>query len=388
MAHQGLLKRFARSTAIGALAVSALVIVAPVAGTASATLTVLVGIPATSIKIVSGNNQSAGINAPLSAPLVVQLLDKSNNPASYAPVVFIASGNQVLTPTSTAADINGMASTMVTSVGPIAGTSTVSAIYGAGKGALIAKFSVITLPPGPEGPAILNAATFAQGIAPGGLVTFIGLGLTPTIQGVVTDPNQMQGYSVSFDGIPAPILALVNEGGTQQINAQVPFEESPGTSDTITIETPQGSATLGNITVNPLAPGIFTNGVLTAYGQNYPLAEALRPDGSLVTTSNPAQRGEIITFFATGLGQTVPMASTGELGVPGQIVGGTLYAGVNNQGDAVISAIYEPNAIGLYSVTIQIPLTTTPGPVQPLGLFMLDQTGTGYNAQPTFLPIQ
>ncbi|MGC9961699.1 MAG: hypothetical protein ABSE47_07325 [Acidimicrobiales bacterium] len=37
MAHQGLLKRFARSTAIGALAVSALVIVAPVAGTASAT---------------------------------------------------------------------------------------------------------------------------------------------------------------------------------------------------------------------------------------------------------------------------------------------------------------------------------------------------------------
>jgi uncharacterized protein (TIGR03437 family) len=358
------------------------------AASVSATFTVLVEVPPASINIVSGNNQSAPINAPLGAPLVVQLLDGSNNPASYAPVVFTSSATQILSATSVTADVNGMASTTVTSVGPIAGTSLVDAINGAGKSALIAKFSITALPPGPQGPSVLNSATFAPGIAPGCLVTFIGLGLTPTIQGVVTDPSQMQGYAVSFDGIPAPILALVNQNGTQQINAQVPFEESPGPSDTITIETPQGSATLSNITVNTLAPGIFTSGTLTAYGQNYALAEAVRPDGSLVSASNPAQRGENITFFATGLGQTVPSASTGVLGQPGQIVGGTLYAGVNNQGDAVVSAIYEPNALGLYAVTIQIPSTTTPGPVQPLGLLMLDATGASYSAQPAYLPIQ
>jgi len=358
------------------------------AGSASATFTVLVGVPPASIQIVSGNNQSAETNSPLGAPLVVQLLDKSNNPASYAPVVFTATGTQTLSPTSATADVNGMASTTVTSVGPIAGTFTVNAINGAGKSALIAKFTVTAQPPGPQGPAILNSASFLPGIAPGGLVTFIGLGLAPTIQGVVTDPSQMQGYAVSFDGIPAPILALVNQNGNQQINAQVPFEESPGTSDTITIETPQGSITLNNITVNTLAPGIFTDGTLVAFGQSYPLAEAVRPDGSSVSASNPALRGENITFFATGLGQTVPAASTGVLGLPGQIVGGTLYAGVNNQGDAVVSAIYEPNALGLYAVTIQIPATTIPGPVQPLGLLMLDVTGAGYSAQPVYVPIQ
>jgi uncharacterized protein (TIGR03437 family) len=358
------------------------------AGSVSATFTVLVDVTPVSIKIVSGNNQTAPINGALAAPLVVQLLDKSNNPASYAPVVFVGTPAQKLSATSVTADINGMASTMVTSVGPIAGTLTIQAINGAGKSELIAKFSVIVLPPGPEGPSILSSASFQTGIAPGGLVTFVGLGLTPTIQGVVTDPSQMQGYAISFDGIAAPILALVNENGVEQINAQVPFEETPGTTDTVTIQTPQGSATLNNITVSTLAPAIFTNGTLAAFGQNYPLASAVRPDGSAVSASNPAQPGENITFYATGLGQTVPAASTGVLGLPGQLVGGTIYAGVNNQGDAVVSAIYEPNALGVYAITIQIPATTAPGPAQPLGLTMLDVNGNAYNAPPVYLPIQ
>ena len=86
--------------------------------------------------------------------------------------------------------------------------------------------------------------------------------------------------------------------------------------------------------------------------------------------------------------KTLPEASTGVLGQPGQIVAGTLYAGVNNQGDAVVSAIYQPNIVGVYAVTIQIPSTTAPGPAQPLGLLMVDLTGTGYSAPPAYLPIQ
>ena len=357
-------------------------------GSVSATFTVMVEVPPASIKTVSGNNQSAPINSAFAAPLVVQLLDKSGTPASFAPVFFTTTGLQKLSATSVTADVNGQASTTITSSGPVAGPFTASAISGKGKTALIATFALTTLPLGPTNPTVSNSASFAPSIAPGGLVTLTGAGLTPTIQGVVTDPTQMAGYSVSFDGYSAPILALVNQGGVQQINVQMPFEESPGTSDSIAIATPQGSAMLSNITVDPLAPGIFTNGTLTAYGQDYPLAVALRPDGSYVGASNPAQRGENITFFATGLGQTVPAASTGVPGQPGQIVGGTLYAGVNNQGDSVVSAIYEPNAVGVYAVTIQVSSTTTPGPAQPLGLLMVDLTGTGYNAQPAYLPIQ
>jgi len=357
-------------------------------GSASATFTILVNVPAATIKVVSGNNQSAVINAPLSAPLVVQVQDKSGNPASFSQVFFSANGVQTLSATSVTADVNGQASTMVTSVGPIAGTFTVSAIFSKAKKPPTATFTLTSLPLGPESPVLANSASYAPGICPGGLATLVGAGLTPTIQGVVTDPLQMAGYSVLFDGIPAPILALVNQNGNEQINVQVPFEETPGSSDSVMIETPQGSATLSNVTVNPYAPGIFINGTLSAYGQSYPLAEAVRLDGSLVSASNPAQRGENITLFATGLGQTVPNASTGVPGQPGQIVGGTVYAGVNNQGDAVVSAIYQPNVVGVYAVTIQIPSTTTPGPAQPVGLLMVDLTGTGYSAAPAYLPIQ
>ena len=91
------------------------------AGSASSTITVLVGTPAVSIQAVSGNNQTAPINSPLTAPLVVQVLGQNNSPASYATVVFTAGSTQVLSATSVMADVNGMASTMVTSTGPIAG---------------------------------------------------------------------------------------------------------------------------------------------------------------------------------------------------------------------------------------------------------------------------
>jgi len=398
------------TTSVGAEATASGVVTSPggstitvqvTAGSATATFTVLVGVAAASINVVSGNNQSAVINTPFSAPLVVQVLDKSGEPASFASVKFTSSSLVQMSTSATGgvtgaltvtAGANGQASVTVTSAGPVASPPSapfkVSAITGSGKNPPTATFTLTVLPLGPQSPAILNAASFAPAIAPGGLVTFIGAGLTPTIQGVVTDPSQMAGYAVSFDGIPAPILALVNQNGNEQINAQVPFEEIPGTSDNITIQTPQGSTAIGNVTVNVYAPGIFTNGTLSANGTTYALAEALRPDGSYVSAANPAQRGENIMFLATGLGQTVPNASTGVFGQPGQLVGGTLYAGVNNQGDAVVSAIYQPNALGVYAVTIQIPSSTIPGPAQPLGLLMVDLTGTGYTAQPAYLPIQ
>jgi uncharacterized protein (TIGR03437 family) len=354
-------------------------------GTASATITTLVYTPPASIAIVSGNNQNAPINQALSQPLVVQALDSKGNPTPYAPLTFIPSGTVKLNDILATADATGTASVQVTSVGAVAGTQTVIAEYFLPKNSPSISFTLTAQPVGPTGASIVSSASLMPGIAPGGLVTFMGSGLTPTITGVVTDPAQMQGYSVSFDGITAPILALVNENGNGQINAQVPFEEQPGSFDSVTIATPHGSIGINDVTVSYYAPAIFTNGTL-APGE--PLAVAMRPDGSYVSASNPLQRGENVTFFATGLGQTTPLAATGVLGVPEQIVNGTLYAGVNNQGDAVVSAVYQPNALGLYAITMQVPATTTPGPAQPLSLLMVDPQGNGYNAPPAYIPIQ
>jgi len=355
------------------------------AGGASAVINAYVFTPPASVAIVSGDNQSAPINQGLSLPLVAQGLDKNNNPTPYAPITFVASGTIQLSAVTVMADATGSASVQVNSVGAAAGAYTVKAEYLLPKNSPSVSFTVIAQPIGPTDANILSSASWMPGIAPGGLVTLIGSGLAPTIQGVVTDPSQMQGYSVSFDGIVAPILAIANENGTGQINAQVPFEEQPSDFDSITIATPNGSIGLNDVTVSYFAPAIFTNGTI---GPSEPMAVALRPDGSYVSSSNPAQRGENITFFATGLGQTSPNASTGVPGVEGQNVGGTLFAGVNNQGDQVVSAVYQPNALGVYAVTIQIPSTTLAGPAQPLNLLMVDPQGNGYTAPLTYLPIQ
>jgi uncharacterized protein (TIGR03437 family) len=231
---------------------------------------------------------------------------------------------------------------------------------------------------------IVNAASFGRDIAAGGLATIEGANLTPTVQGVITVPSQMAGYSVTFGPTAAPILALVNQNGSQEINVQVPLEVS-GTVIDVVVQTPQGSLSLNGVTVSPLAPALFSSGTLLS---GYPLAAALRPDGSTVSAANPAVRGEDITLFATGLGLTVPFQLTNVPGVPGQVVSDTVYAGVNHSGVTVVSAFYQPGLLGVYDIMIQIPQSTTPGPDQPVSLAVVDAGGRVYGAPDVYLPIQ
>jgi len=351
-------------------------------GTVSDTFTVYVLDPATAIAIASGNNQTTTINTPFSAPLVVQLTDAGGNPAAYNPVTFsVTSGSASLDTPSVVADQNGTASTTLTAgaAGPLVVKAALTA-------KISASFNLTVLPAGPINLTILNSASFTTNIAPGTLVTLFGGNLTPTIQGVVTDPNQMAGYSITFGDVDAPILVLVNQNGSEQINAQVPFEASPG-DNTVTIQTPQGS-TSADVQVSSLAPGIFTNGTVSAFGQTYPLANVVRSDGSYASATNPVQPGETITFYATGLGQTTPAAADGVAGVPGQLVIGPIYAGINHQSTNIVQAIYEPTVYGVYAITVEVPSNTLAGPAQPISLYMVDQSGIGYNAPDAYVPIQ
>jgi uncharacterized protein (TIGR03437 family) len=350
------------------------------AGSGSASFMALATVAAAAITISSGNSQSAQVNLPFAAPLVVQVSDVNGNPAAFAGVSFaVSSGSAVLSAASVAADATGLASITVIA-GPTSGPVSIVATSGNAS----ATFSLTVLPIGPSSVSIVNAASFNADISPGGLATIMGTSLTPTVQGVITDTSQMAGYSVTFGGITAPILALVNQNGTQEINIQVPFEVQAG-PNTVVIQTPQGSVTLNNVVVSPLAPGIFTSGTTSA---GSPLAVALRPDGSTVTPANPVQRGENITLFATGLGLTIPLPSTNVPGVPGQVVASTVYAAVNNSGVTVVSAVYQPGLNGVYAVTIQIPLATMAGPTQAVSLALVDSSGTAYGSPAAYLPIQ
>jgi uncharacterized protein (TIGR03437 family) len=143
------------------------------------------------------------------------------------------------------------------------------------------------------------------------------------------------------------------------------------------------------ITVKLFAPGVFT----TVYsGQIYPVA--LRPDGSFVSPTNPAQLGEDISVYVTGLGPVTPATATGDAGIPGQSIipnakgALPLIVGLNNGGVPVISADYAPGMVGVYVITLQVPANTKTGSHQPLGVIMFDSAGNAYFANPTYISIQ
>jgi len=77
--------------------------------------------------------------------------------------------------------------------------------------------------------ATVNAATYQQGVAPGLIATIFGTGLTRGVNGIVqaSTPNlpySINGTSVIVNGVPAPLYAVANVNGQEQINFQVPWE--------------------------------------------------------------------------------------------------------------------------------------------------------------------
>ena len=147
------------------------------------------------------------------------------------------------------------------------------------------------------------------------------------------------------------------------MTVQVPFEVPPGSAVDLTLTLADGESTTVKVPVKPFAPGVFT----TVFNKKiYPVA--LRSDGTQVSPTNPAQLGENITVFVTGLGQVSPAAADGVPGVAGQSIVNRLIVGLNNGGVPLISADYVPGSVGVYSITLQVPADTKTGPYQPLGV--------------------
>jgi uncharacterized protein (TIGR03437 family) len=169
---------------------------------------------------------------------------------------------------------------------------------------------------------------------------------------------------------------------------QVPFEAlpvsatAPANVDVIVTASGGSPATI-SVPVKPLAPGIFTT---TGGGQTLPVAQ--RPDGTFVSANNPAQLGENITVYVTGLGQISPATITGGAGIPGQEVVAPLIIGLNNSGVPLISANYLQGQIGVYAVTFHVPATTATGPTQPLAVVAYDAARHAYFSQGITIPVQ
>jgi uncharacterized protein (TIGR03437 family) len=178
---------------------------------------------------------------------------------------------------------------------------------------------------------LVHSATLAPGpIAPGEIITIFGAGF---------DPNQTQ---LVFGGEPATVFYA----GTGQINALAPMDLTPNSITDIGIMVDGTKVADVPSQVVSAAPGIFTTGNGT--GQ----AAAVNQDGTLNSASNPAARGSIVSFYATGQGQAAGAVSL-KIGLyPAQL----LYAGP------------APGFPGLMQINAQVPAGFLPPGIQPVVL--------------------
>ena len=166
-----------------------------------------------------------------------------------------------------------------------------------------------------------NAASGSAGMTPCGLVTVSGTGVAPAVQGVVSGvsffgslPTTLAGLSISVqqgaNNIPVPIQAVANDQSGQQANFQAPCELTPGTATVV--------VTVNGVSSNPVSVPVFAvqPGIFTSPGSNGKQYGAVirAVDGTYVTPSNPAQRGERCYMVVTGLGQVTPAATTNSAG--------------------------------------------------------------------------
>ena len=218
---------------------------------------------------------------------------------------------------------------------------------------------------------VSNSASGAAGIESGSWVSICGTGLATTTRSWQASdftgtalPTTIDNVTVLIDGKNAAI-AYVSPG---QLNVQAPADTATGKVPVV-VTSLNGTAT-STATLQSYAPGLFTfQGKYAAALHNsdgIPVAPASYLGSSV--TSRPAQPGESIQIYATGLGPTTPAVPPGQLvASPAAIsnltqlkvtVGGvpaTLqYAGIVAPGEYQINLIVPPQSTGDQAIVLSI----------------------------------
>ncbi len=186
--------------------------------------------------------------------------------------------------------------------------------------------------------AVVNGATFQQGIAPGGVVSIFGAGLSGPGKTTVVD----------MDGTTLRMLLAT----PFQINAEVPLGMAPGVHS-LHVQSAFGSAQQ-SVMVSAVAPGIFLLG-------NPPIGAITNTNYSLIGPSNPLPRGQAMVIYATGLGAVTQSGQFSVTKAPVTVV-------LNGTELPASFAGLAPGFVGLYQVNVLIPAGTAPGLGIPLML--------------------
>ena len=218
-----------------------------------------------------------------------------------------------------------------------------------------------TLPPN----SVVNVASFRKAtdpngaIAPGAMVAIFGTDLASDTQVAlaVPLPATLGDTSVTFSGISAPLFFV---SGTQ-INAQVPFELMAG-AGSVTVQVKRGSETS---TAQPTGIAAVSPGIFTLNQQGTGAGAVLHAvDFQPVNDSAPAQPGEFLAIFCTGLGSVQPEVPSGDVAPTAEPLARTLSTPLVNIAGLPAQVSFSglaPGFVGLYQVNVQVPAGVPPG---------------------------
>ena len=235
--------------------------------------------------------------------------------------------------------------------------------------------------------SIVNSASPVSGrLAPNTLATVYGQYLahkTASISaadvrgGILPTTLPGTGVRVLVGGIAAPIL-YVSPG---QINFVVPSVFRAGIID-IRVQLDNRYGPSVRVALNDSAPALF--GVDPEFA-----VSAKTTSGELLTFDNPGGSGDVITLYATGMGQTIPAVVSGELlqrPVPladsdnfiVEIDGAVLPR------SAVLYAGGAPGFAGVYQINFRLPDDFSVNPTIRIGFASgsMSATGLKLHAQP------
>ena len=237
------------------------------------------------------------------------------------------------------------------------------------------------LVPGPN--SVANAASFIHGgVVPGGMATLFGSNLT-----TATGINLASGLplktdflttSVRFNGTyDAPIFAVDNVNGTQQINFQVPWEIAPLSTVLLQVSTNGSSSLPVQVPVLAAQPGVIAYNV---GGTNFGVV--LHANFQLADSAHPVVAGETVLIYCVDLGAISPALKDGEAGTGAEITVATPTATLGGKNAPISFHGTAPGFVALFQVNVQVPTGLASGN-QPLVL-----TISGVSSQTVQLPVK
>lgn len=261
---------------------------------------------------------------------------------------------------------------------PLSGVSGVHDLYLRFTGSLRLNWVQFFAAPTFPAAGVTNGASFQRGFVPGSIVTIFGVGLSSAsgITGASSFPlpRTLAGTSVTINGVAAPLFAVANVNGAEQINLQVPWEIAGQATARIVVSNGGVASAPVQVDVWPARPGVFTwDGFAGAilHGDAY----------APVTAANPALKGEVVLIYATGLGAVSDPPATGTSAGASETIGPVEVAIAGTPAQVSYRGL-APGFAGLYQLNVTVPADA------PSGMATVTVTAGGAVSQTAGMAVQ